>query len=209
MGSKQIDLIGKVFSRLTVIRQEESILYGKTKKRIWLCKCLCGKELLLSTGALTSGNTKSCGCLHDEVRGEVSRKTRKKLADPDSGYKSIMNSYKNNALKRGYDFDLSFEEFKQVVISDCYYCNIEPSNLYSKNYYNVLYNGIDRVNNNFGYTLSNIVPCCKSCNVAKNNKTYEEFLEWINRFVKKEIINLVKITPNNQELGEKIRRLVS
>ena len=30
---------------------------------MWLCKCQCGNELIVSASNLKSGNTKSCGCL--------------------------------------------------------------------------------------------------------------------------------------------------
>jgi len=191
MGSKQIDLSGIIFNRLTVIKQEQSLLYGKTKKRMWLCKCSCGNEIIVNTGALTSGNTKSCGCLHDEISVENSIKSRYKLANIDSGYKSIMNSYKGNALKRGYEFNLTFDEFKKLVLSNCYYCGIEPSNLYFRNYYDAPYNGIDRINNKVGYLLSNVVPCCKICNIAKNNNTYDEFMKWIDRLINHKITNSI------------------
>lgn len=41
---------------------------GRTKNRnkIWRCQCECGNLIDVSTGSLTSGNTKSCGCLHKE-----------------------------------------------------------------------------------------------------------------------------------------------
>jgi hypothetical protein len=208
MGSKQIDLSGIIFNRLTVIKQEQSLLYGKTKKRMWLCKCSCGNEIIVNTGALTSGNTKSCGCLHNEASVENSIKSRYMLANPDSGYKSIMRSYKYNATSRGYCFDLTFEEFKKLVLSNCYYCGDEPSNIYFRNYYDAPYNGIDRIDNTIGYIPSNVVPCCKTCNIAKNNKTYDEFMQWINRFINQKITILVKDYPNDSDLGRKIRNLV-
>jgi hypothetical protein len=54
---------GKRFGRLTVIKFEES----NKKGRIWLCKCDCGNEVMVSTGVLNSGRKKSCGCLQKEV----------------------------------------------------------------------------------------------------------------------------------------------
>lgn len=51
------DLIGKKFGRLTVLEN------CGNKKR---CQCDCGKYVLVSTCHLTSGHTKSCGCLHKE-----------------------------------------------------------------------------------------------------------------------------------------------
>lgn len=209
MGSKQYDLIGQKFNRLTVISSEGSKLYGKTKKRLWKCLCDCGGIIITNTGALTRSNTKSCGCLHNELSSGNSKKSRYKLANPDSGYISIMSRYKQNAKNRDLDFNLSFEQFKLLITSSCYYCNTEPSNIYYKSYYNIKYNGVDRKDNKKGYEIDNVVSCCKICNIAKNNNTYEDFLEWIAKLVKKEITELVKSIPNNEELGANIRRMIS
>ena len=41
------------------------------------------------------------------------------------------------------------------------------------------YNGVDRVDNQKGYTVNIIVPCCKRCNVANSDLTLEEFYSWV------------------------------
>ena len=69
MSAKK-DLTGQPFGRLIVIRE-----YGRDKHGnvLWLCRCLgkngndCGKEVVVTTGALRSENTKSCGCLRRET----------------------------------------------------------------------------------------------------------------------------------------------
>ena len=43
------------------------------------------------------------------------------------------------------------------------------------------YNGIDRVNSELGYELTNCVSCCISCNIAKSDHSYEEFVQLIKR----------------------------
>jgi len=48
---------------------------------------------------------------------------------------------------------------------------------------NILYSGVDRVDNNQGYVLRNCVPCCKWCNLAKNNTDVHSFLHAIKRIV--------------------------
>lgn len=60
------DLTGKRFGYLTAIKQ---IGQGKRKDFLWLCKCDCGGEIIVSTNNLTSGNTQSCGCLVS--KGEI------------------------------------------------------------------------------------------------------------------------------------------
>jgi len=60
------DLTGQKFNRLTVIERVEN----KKGNVYWLCKCACGKEKVVASSSLTSGNTKSCGCLSSETRNE-------------------------------------------------------------------------------------------------------------------------------------------
>lgn len=73
----KFDLIGGTFSNLTVVRAAGIRRTGKATSRLvrlWLCKCVCGNEVILNTGALTSRHAKSCGCLR------VSQAT--KFSDP-------------------------------------------------------------------------------------------------------------------------------
>lgn len=57
---KMKDLMGQRFGKLTVIE-----CMGKLDGRrySWKCICDCGNEIIVQTSRLTSGNTKSCGCL--------------------------------------------------------------------------------------------------------------------------------------------------
>lgn len=56
------DISGKKFDRLTAIK----MVYVKDYKAYWLFKCDCGKEITRSGVVVSSGGTKSCGCLHKE-----------------------------------------------------------------------------------------------------------------------------------------------
>lgn len=69
---KLIDLTGRKFGRLTVIKKGEKVKHGKPAK--WLCKCDCGNELFVTSYSLRSGNTKSCGCLANELSAERMKK---------------------------------------------------------------------------------------------------------------------------------------
>lgn len=59
---KKIDLTGKKFGKLTVVKEDGYIVRGKRKCIAWICTCDCGNTVRLTGAALTSGNTKSCGC---------------------------------------------------------------------------------------------------------------------------------------------------
>ncbi len=68
----RLNLVGKKFGRLTVVK-----LTNKTGASRWLCKCDCGKEIILKGSYLISGDTKSCGCFKKEkMSGENNLKWR-------------------------------------------------------------------------------------------------------------------------------------
>lgn len=69
----RVDLLGKRFGKLTVVKMAEN---SKDNKTQWLCKCDCGNEKVIRTNNLTSGQTRSCGCLIKESRAVVSEKLK-------------------------------------------------------------------------------------------------------------------------------------
>lgn len=59
MGRPVVDLIGKQFGNLVVLRQSSSIS-GRIR---WECECSCGNITYSDSGNLKKGHKKSCGCL--------------------------------------------------------------------------------------------------------------------------------------------------
>lgn len=58
-----IDLTNKVFDQLTVLEVDKS----SVKVRKWKCQCSCGNFTSLLTNKITSGHTRSCGCIKRET----------------------------------------------------------------------------------------------------------------------------------------------
>ncbi len=56
--------VGSEFGRLTVV----AIGPTKSKRRLLLCRCVCGAEKLIAVDKLRKGTTKSCGCLRSELQ---------------------------------------------------------------------------------------------------------------------------------------------
>lgn len=175
--------IGDYFNRLTLVK------YYKGK---WECLCDCGNNIFIKTGALTSGNTKSCGCLKTESSSARSNnliESRRQFKPRIASARRVWKSY----CYRDNNCNISFDEFMIISQRKCFYCGIEPNTSY--NYFSVkssrssnkakeegifIYNGLDRINSLFNHTSDNVVACCYICNRAKNNKTTEEFVTWIN-----------------------------
>ena len=75
-GKDLLDLTGQVFGRLTVLRETDPIKKADgSPMRRWLCRCECGREVVIRQGNLTSRITRSCGCLKKIMREQ--RKTAK------------------------------------------------------------------------------------------------------------------------------------
>ena len=178
-----IDMVGKRFGRLIVIKR----IYPNTKNREkrWLCKCDCGDEKIVRGWSLRNGDTQSCGCLQKEVMN------KRRLSPGLGAMRALILSYKRIAKMRGLEYTLTEEEFKEITQKDCHYCGAKPNNI-SKHHTrngNYIYNGIDRVDNNKGYTRDNVAPCCHNCNQAKSALTLQEFLNWLERAYNKNFIN--------------------
>jgi hypothetical protein len=78
------------------------------------------------------------------------------------------SSYSRNAKSRGLSFVLTFEEFVSFWQQPCWYCGGEISTI-----------GLDRINNQIGYTKENCTPCCIFCNRMKMDHTQKEFFQQI------------------------------
>lgn len=59
----RLELQGRRFGMLVVNEAAESRLTSSGAKGMWRCRCDCGNESIVETSKLTSGHTKSCGCL--------------------------------------------------------------------------------------------------------------------------------------------------
>jgi len=60
------DITGQSFGRLSAIKCVE---HGSQNTK-WLCKCSCGKEVVVLYGSLVHGTTKSCGCIREDGYNE-------------------------------------------------------------------------------------------------------------------------------------------
>ena len=93
-------------------------------------------------------------------------KCQASFEDPELN--KIKRAYKSNAKARGLSWELTDEQFLELVTKDCTYCGHSQK-----------YNGIDRIDSSKGYTINNCVPCCTWCNVMKLNYNESEFLAHI------------------------------
>lgn len=63
--SQRMDLTGLRFGRLTAL--ERTVVFQGKPRTAWVCMCDCGCEVTVVQDNLTSGRTRSCGCLAKEL----------------------------------------------------------------------------------------------------------------------------------------------
>lgn len=173
MGRSVLNLLNQRFGKLLVV-EFVGICDGYAT---WRCECDCGNERILTTSTLNQRGETSCGC------------GIKRFSKPigESASKALFTDYRSEARRKGREFALSLEQFRELIQGNCYYCRIEPFVVYRDDRYigPFRYNGIDRRENAIGYIFDNCVSCCKHCNRAKLDRSEEEFLVWITRvFIK-------------------------
>lgn len=104
-----------------------------------------------------------------------------------SGFLNLLDSYKRNSKAYNREFLLSEKEFRVLTSQRCHYCGLKPSQLrrarknVKSRWGDYRCNGLDRIDNEVGYIKHNVVPCCLICNRAKNNLSYNSFLDYIKR----------------------------
>lgn len=171
------DIKGLRFGRLVPIERTADAVFPSGRRTTWLCLCDCGSQVVISRSALVSGRTRSCGCF--------SREVHKSLALPpgEASCKSLYHKYKVRANGSGLSFELSFEQFKSITSSCCFYCGEAPSRKHQARTSPTPYvfNGIDRKNNSEGYTANNSVPCCWPCNRIKRDIDFPQFVSWVRK----------------------------
>lgn len=170
-----------------------------------ICKD-CGKELFVRNDYLKmhKGRCQRCAKLYNWYNDEYVKKCSeshkgkenlyRRLPTGEANFNGLYGSYKRSAQARGIEFQLSVETFRILTKGNCYYCGVEPNQKYDEKsnkwiitgYW--IYNGVDRKNDDVGYTDDNCVSCCKICNYAKQGLSDIEFLEHIRKIYNNNLI---------------------
>lgn len=175
-----IEMIGEKIHDLTVIGYAGK---GKYRGSRWECLCVCGNKCIVPGGHLRANMRKSCGC-------------RSQLRISETGINRLFSLYKRKALLRKIGFNLTKENFQKLVLSNCFYCGVIPSQRLKRlktDNLQILYNGIDRINSSLNYDMDNCVASCRYCNQSKSNLSLRDWKEYLKR-----LFNHMGITDGNR-----------
>ncbi len=183
-----MDLTGKKFGTFTVVRRGPDkyprIRNGYRLFNVtWVCKCDCGVERVKVSQAVKKGER--CRMCFAKTR---------RLPGVEGANRNLLSTYRRSAKERKIAWNLPSEEFFVLIHLPCHYCGKRPeeepvATAKPQRWYrngneegiSFPYNGLDRVDCSKPYELSNVVPCCATCNYAKNQMSYTDFMKWIHR----------------------------
>lgn len=184
----QKDYTGTRYGMLVAIKftGRTTVSPSGSTKRIWLLQCDCGNEVEKSTQSLCNWQR-----LSEDKRKNVHCGCKNKHGSDSIAYEIYQAEYS--------DGDISFEKFFDLSQQECFHCGSKVQDSGSNKLRrqvklingkkiktdtiacNFQYHGLDRINNDKGHTLDNIVPCCWACNKFRGNRKFFEFIEHINK----------------------------
>jgi hypothetical protein len=162
-------LIGNVINIYKVLEYSHT----KNKSNFYKCECLkCGEISVVKSILLN----KNQNCNHCKKTGKESTK--------ENQIKYRYDGYVYGAKKRNLSFNLTYDDFKEIVFQKCFYCGDDPKpkvylNCIIKKTINI--NGVDRVDSEIGYEKNNCIPSCETCNRMKMALKQNLFLEQVNK----------------------------
>ena len=147
MTRRKINIIGNKFEKLTV---KEFSHTDKNKKRCFVCECSCGKQIIVPLNSLRTGNTRSCGCLKNEMW--IEKRTKHGFCGT-----RIYQTWANMIQRTTNDNNTEFKNYGGRGITVCQ----EWKDSFDVFYNWAVNNGyrddltIDRIDNNKGYYHEN------------------------------------------------------
>ena len=161
---------------------KEVVVQGrKSPETMWLCIHIpTGEERFKRPANLAKYLT---GDEQDKINNELVKENKHQIGFRNYLYRSA----KTGAEKRGHNFNLTFDEYDNLIQKDCFYCGDHPRPMTEEQRKNrgnskqplFYYNGVDRIDSNKDYNLDNCVPCCPICNYMKHTLSQNDFYNQI------------------------------
>lgn len=155
------DYTGMKRGKLTYLHSTDE--YSSTGRVIWAAQCDCGRIAYIPTSNISQN--RSCGCMLPSSPHYI----------PISAHRYTYTVIKVRHNAKYIGDVLTYEQYAPMASARCTYCKSPPNNSFK----GTPYQGIDRVDNDRGYTVDNCVPCCDKCNSFKSAYHIDEFFEHV------------------------------
>jgi hypothetical protein len=175
MNRRFIDITGKKFGRLFIIRRDKNDKHGKI---CWLTRCVCGTIKVINGESIRQRKTRSYGCFRGP--GERLKHGLCKNGIITPIYRLWMAA-KERAKKHHLVFSIVP---KDIIIPKR--CPVFGTKIvFGKNKAGPNSPSVDRIKNNKGYEKENIWVISKRANTAKSNLSLPELQKLVKALTKK------------------------
>lgn len=116
------------------------------------------KKIIFRNGNKLDFRRTNIYVVDSETKEYKNRKAREYAYYPTKRFYSLKHRCKQSNKK----FNIAFKTYLKLINSPCVYCGCSI--------YHSSGSGLDRINNNLGYTTKNVLPCCGTCNGIRSNK---------------------------------------
>ena len=170
--------IGDIYGDLKIISIGPSYKYkyhktGRLRSlRRFKAFCKCGQERLVDKRYLIKHIDSAC-CV------KCAFQKRPQSLNKQDPYIRLYKVLLNSSKQRKRNCTLNFEQFKELSLKNCFYCDTPPKLVKWGREPEIKYNGIDRVDNKIDYIYDNCVTCCTRCNSMKLDMSLVEFFNRI------------------------------
>lgn len=178
VDNKLIDLTGQTFGIWKVIEQAPR----QDNKTRWICECtVCGARRSKVSVRLRNQAYAECDGKHTERLDRYIQRPGK--PEGWAAATETYGHYRLEAKRRGLSFNIPRDLFQELTSQNCHYCGVEPSQKHWRRHFNgpFIYNGLDRKDSARGYEPDNVLACCGTCNVMKQDLPYQVFLDHISK----------------------------
>lgn len=83
---------------------------------------------------------------------------------------------KSNALRAGKEWTISREDYARLIVPPCFYCGLLNDVVAGV--------GLDRLDNDKGYSKDNVVSCCIDCNYVRGDRFSPEEMKTIGTVIR-------------------------
>ena len=178
---KIIDISGKTFGLLEVVRLHKGSVFNGTywSDTLWECRCECGETCYKYKRLIISGKTKSCGCLRI-------KKGRDKFEGVGELSKTHWSQIIRHANNKKHEVAITIEDAWNLFCGQNRKCAITGTDIHFVNSGAVdTTASLDRIDSGKGYIIGNVQWVHKDINSMKSNLKQEKF------------ITLCKLVANN------------
>jgi len=167
-----MNIIGQKKGRLTILR-----IHGKdmhNHRKLLLCKCDCGHEVIVRWDHFKSGATKSCGCFNS-----LSNHGKWKGFGEIGSH--VIGHYKTSARRRHLPFKVSIKYLWKLYMNQNKRCALTNEEIYfgtkGSQYRPTGGNAsLDRIDNMKGYVKNNVQWVTKDVNMCRRTLSIDSFI---------------------------------